>query len=93
MKKIINGKVYDTEKARKLATSEFGELYEKRTKEYFVHIVDKMIDFEEIKPITKEQAEKWIKQEVILDLVSERNMESEDELLGQPWVQGYRSFG
>ena len=67
MKKIINGKVYDTEKARKLATSEYGELYEKRTKEYFVHVVDKIIDFEEIKPITKEQAEKWI-DEVAEDL-------------------------
>lgn len=60
VKKIIDGKVYDTEKARKLATSEFGELYEKRTKEYFVHVVDKIINFEEIKPITKEQAERWL---------------------------------
>ena len=60
MKKIINGKVYDTETARKLATSEFGELYEKRTGEYFVDIVDKIIDFEEIKPITKKQAENWL---------------------------------
>lgn len=67
MKKIINGKVYDTEKARKLATSEFGELYEKRTGEYFVHVVDKLIELEEIKPITKQQAEKWI-DEVAEDL-------------------------
>ena len=67
MKKIINGKVYDTEKARKLATSEFGELYEKRTGEYFVHAVDKLIGLEEIKPITKEQAKRWL-DEVAEDL-------------------------
>lgn len=45
MKKIINGKVYDTEKARELGTYSGGDgfysiderLYQKRTGEFFLH--------------------------------------------------------
>lgn len=60
MKKIINGKQYDTSTARKIATAENGSLYEKKTGEYFIHLEDNTIGLNIIHPITEDQAKKWV---------------------------------
>lgn len=60
MKKIINGKMYDTETARKIATSDEGVLYEKKTGEYFLNITNETINLNILHPITKGQAQKWV---------------------------------
>lgn len=59
MKKIINGKQYDTETARRIATATEGTLYEKKTGEFFLHLVDDSIGLNIIHPLTENQAKKW----------------------------------
>lgn len=59
MKKVINGKTYDTSTARLIAKSKEGELYEKKTGEYFLRVTQKEIRLDIIHPITKKQAEQW----------------------------------
>lgn len=59
MKKIINGKTYNTDTARKLAVADEGELYEKKNGEFFIHINIKEIGLEMIHPVDKKQAQFW----------------------------------
>lgn len=59
MIKTINGKQYNTDTARKIATADEGTLYEKKTGEYFLHITMKDIGLDIIHPLTREQAGKW----------------------------------
>ena len=59
MRKVINGKQYDTDTARKIASSPEGVLYEKKTGEYFLHITDKLIELDILHPLTESQAKKW----------------------------------
>lgn len=54
MKKHINGRVYDTEKAKMMAQNNRTKLYRKRTMEYFL-----CINGEKISPLTYHQAKCW----------------------------------
>lgn len=53
MKKIIKGKVYETEKASLVGSSSDASLYRKRTGEYF------MYDGERITPLGYDEAARW----------------------------------
>lgn len=53
MKKYINGRVYDTAKAKMMAENKHTKLYKKRTMEYF------LCDGEKISPLTYHQAKCW----------------------------------
>ena len=68
MKKIINGRLYDTDTAKKLGsydnehfTTDFNyhreELFQKRTGEYF--IVNTSYDYTIISPATEKKAKEW----------------------------------
>ncbi|MCQ2417780.1 MAG: hypothetical protein MJ071_08215 [Oscillospiraceae bacterium] len=60
MKSIINGKVYDTSTAKKLAEcKECKEtMYQSETGEFFIYRKGKK---EEIEPVTEEHAAEWAK--------------------------------
>ena len=57
MKKIFHGKVYDTEKAKKLGVFCSEHLYKKKTGEYFLYSETT----EKINPLSYEDAQKWAK--------------------------------
>ncbi len=72
MKKIINGKLYDTDTAKNLAeyNSPFPEghegfcveiLYRKTNGEYYLY---EHTDSEQIKPISVEKAKKWFEKRI-----------------------------
>ena len=76
MKKIIKGKVYDTDTAKRLTSGNYTEgLYRKKTGEFFLHEWGK-----NIKPITYEQAQKW----------SEENLDRDEycAIFGEPDESG-----
>lgn len=70
MRKVINGKLYDTDKAHRIAYWRNGwggrdyfstALYRKRTGEYFVCEQYSEYDFEEfIRPLTYDMAKVWV---------------------------------
>lgn len=91
MKKIINGKKYDTDTAKNLGYISYNHpgdftwwtehLYRKRTGEYFLHGIggpmskyahqvglNEWTGGEKIKPLTREEAQKW----------AEENLEAEE---------------
>lgn len=57
MNKIIKGKRYNTDTAEMVAKRKNESLYRKRTGEFFLYLPGK-----EIKPLTQEKAEKWVKE-------------------------------
>lgn len=69
MRKVINGKVYDTEKAELIVESGGLKLFKKRTGEYFAHadsenkalssILPMYRPGRSIYPLTREQARSW----------------------------------
>lgn len=80
MKKIIRGRKYDTETARKVGCkteqAQYGDvdyaLYRKRTGEYFVHAEydypydDGCPDY--IKPLTNDEANEWAQENLDVDV-------------------------
>ena len=62
MRKIIRGKVYDTQKATRLVSAggslHMEELYRKKTEEFFVYVSG---EHEKIQPLSDEEAEKWVR--------------------------------
>ena len=70
MKKIINGKRYDTETAEYIDATSWGngprdfnhwseKLYRKRTGEFFISY-NKWSGSEELRPITEDEAKEWV---------------------------------
>lgn len=79
MKKIIRGRKYDTETARKVGCkteqAQYGDvdyaLYRKRTGEYFVHAeYDRLDDGcpDYIKPLTNDEANEWAQENLDVDV-------------------------
>ncbi|WP_028125191.1 hypothetical protein [Eremococcus coleocola] len=66
MKKVINGKRYNTDKAMLMASARVADrqedLYKKRTGEFFLHSI---ADTEELQPLTFKQAEDWAWQNLL----------------------------
>lgn len=79
MKKIINGKAYNTDTAEKLGDCWNGEsdlryclktLYRERTGEYFLHCVGggmTIYNGQRIKPLTEAEARKWAEEYLTAD--------------------------
>lgn len=60
MKKIINGKLYDTEKAESFGSrTQTATLYRKNDLTYFLHFTDTKTECGEIQVITEDEAKEW----------------------------------
>ncbi|MBQ5533160.1 MAG: hypothetical protein IIU04_06375 [Bacteroidales bacterium] len=70
MRKVINGKVYDTEKAELIAECGDIQLFRKRTGEYFAHTGSGNQALSSIRPMTPEQARAWAEKELPEEQVS-----------------------
>lgn len=75
MRKIINNKVYDTDKAKLQASNSKKQLYLKKNGEYFLYNHSK----EKIIPMQYEEAKKWAKENISIDKYNEL-FESSDNL-------------
>lgn len=62
MKKIIDGKKYNTETAQKMGGHDNGTLYRKKTGEFFLHG-----EGEQIIPQAEKEAEEWAKAHLKID--------------------------
>lgn len=60
MKKIINGKLYDTEKAESFGSrTQTATLYRKDDLTYFLHFTDTKTGDDQIQVITEDEAMEW----------------------------------
>lgn len=60
MKKIINGKLYDTEKAESFGSrTQTATLYRRDDLSYFIHFTDTNMADDQIQIITEDEAKEW----------------------------------
>ena len=60
MKKIIDGKLYDTKNAENFGTrTQTATLYRKHDLTYFLHFTDTITGDDQIQVITEDQAKEW----------------------------------
>lgn len=60
MKKIINGKLYDTEKAESFGSrTQTATLYRRDDLSYFIHFTDSNMAGDQIQVVTEDEAKEW----------------------------------
>lgn len=60
MKKIINGKLYDTEKAESFGSrTQTATLYRRDDLSYFIHFTDTNMAGDQIQVVTEDEAKEW----------------------------------
>ncbi len=60
MKKIINGKLYDTEKAESFGSrTQTATLYRRDDLSYFIHFTDTNMADDQIQIVTEDEAKEW----------------------------------